>query len=190
LTAEYIAGSLVGSEFRPGVAALLPIMSFTALARGVRSHFIDHAFHLSGQPLRMLWTYGPAMVVNIALNIYVVPRYGMFGAAWTAFVCQAGTVIGGWFLGRTLFPIWLPIGQVVRCALAIVPMIAALSLIHFSISWTGLAAAISLGGTVYAIGAIALDVGDVKSIICDALRRRVNPKLDFGDFPDRLVAST
>jgi O-antigen/teichoic acid export membrane protein len=177
LTADYIAASLVGSAFRPGVAALLPIMSFTALARGLRSHFIDHAFHLSGRPLRMLWTYGPAMAVNIALNVYVVPRYGSLGAAWTAFVCQAGTVIGGWFLGRTLFPIWLPIGQVVRCVLAIVPMIAALTLIHFPMSWTGLAAAISLGGTIYAVGAIALDVGDVKSIICDALRRRLNPKL-------------
>lgn len=177
LTADYIAASLVGSAFRPGVAALLPIMSFTALARGVRSHFIDHAFHLSGQPLRMLWTYGPATAVNVALNLYVIPRYGMLGAAWTAFLCQAGTVVVGWFLGRTLFPIWLPIGQLVRCFLAIVPMIAALTLIQLPMSWTGLAAAISLGAAVYAVGAIALDVGDVKSIICDVLRKRLNHKM-------------
>src|SRR5208282_4752228 len=49
LTADYIAASLVGPAFRPGVAALIPIMSLAALARGVRAHFIDHASHLSGR---------------------------------------------------------------------------------------------------------------------------------------------
>jgi O-antigen/teichoic acid export membrane protein len=57
LTADYVSASLVGPAFRTGVAALLPIMCFTALARGLRAHFIDHAFHLSGRPLLMLWTY-------------------------------------------------------------------------------------------------------------------------------------
>ena len=55
-----------------------------SISCGLRAHFIDHAFHLSGRPLLMLWTYGPATVANIALNLYVVPRYGMMGAAWTA----------------------------------------------------------------------------------------------------------
>jgi O-antigen/teichoic acid export membrane protein len=177
LTADYIAASLVGPAFRPGVAALLPIMSFTALARGVRSHFIDHAFHLAGQPLRMLWTYAPATVLNIALNIYVVPRYGMLGAAWTAFLCQFGTVIGGWFLGRSLFPIWLPISQVVRCVLAVVPMTIMLTLIRFPENWTGMLTAVSLGGVVYIVAAIALDVGQVRSIGCTTLRQRLNPRV-------------
>ena len=64
LTADYVSASLVGPAFRDGVAALLPIMSFTALARGLRAHFIDHAFHLSGRPLMMLWTYMPATIAE------------------------------------------------------------------------------------------------------------------------------
>jgi O-antigen/teichoic acid export membrane protein len=177
LTADYVAASLVGPEFRSGVAALLPIMSFTAMARGVRGHFIDHAFHLSGRPLMMLWTYVPATVVNIALNIYVVPRYGMMGAAWTALVCQGGTMLGGWFLGTSLFPVWLPIGQVVTCVLAIVPMSLALMLIRFPLNWFGLFAAITLGGGLYIVTALALNVGEVRSIGLDILRKRLRPKI-------------
>jgi O-antigen/teichoic acid export membrane protein len=177
LTADYIAGSLVGSDFRAGVAALLPIMSFTALARGLRAHFIDHAFHLSGRPLLMLWTYVPATVVNIALNLYVVPRYGMFGAAWTALLCQAATVVGGWFLGASLFPVWLPLGQVVRCILAVVPMAVALTWIRFPLNWFGLFNSILMGGAIYLVSAIALDVGDVRSIGRRALRKRLAPKV-------------
>ncbi|HQT75489.1 MAG TPA: oligosaccharide flippase family protein [Rhodopila sp.] len=177
LTADYVAACLIGPAFRDGVAALVPIMSFSALARGVRSHFIDHAFHLSGRPLMMLWTYGPAAVVNIALNLYIVPRYGMFGAAWTALLCQAGVVVGGWFLGTALFPIWLPFWQVVRCVLAVVPMAAALVLVRFPLDWYGLSAAIAMGGAIYIVCAALLDVGEIRSQGLAFLRRRAQRKM-------------
>jgi O-antigen/teichoic acid export membrane protein len=177
LTAEYVSASLVGPAFRTGVAELIPIMSFAALARGIRSHFIDHAFHLSGRPLMMLWTYVPATVINIALNAYVIPRYGMFGAAWTAFACQALTVVGGWFLGTSLFPVWLPIGQVVRCVAAVVPMIVGMTLIRFPLDWFGLSASVLLGGVLYVASAILLDVGQMRSLGLDMLRRRIRPRV-------------
>jgi O-antigen/teichoic acid export membrane protein len=177
LTADYIAASLVGPAFRSGVAVLLPIMSLTALARGLRSHFIDHAFHLSGRPLLMLWTYGPATVLNIALNIYVVPRYGMMGAAWTALFCQSATVVGGWFLGTSLFPVWLPVGQVITCVLAVVPMAVGLTLVRFPLNWLGLFGAVSLGGVLYILSAIALNVADVRTLGLNVLRKRMRAKL-------------
>ncbi len=177
LTGDYVAASLVGPEFRTGVAALLPIMSFTALARGLRAHFIDHAFHLSGRPLFMLWTYGPATLLNIGLNIVVVPRYGMMGVAWTALFCQGVTLLGGWFLGSSLFPVWLPIGQVIRCCLAVVPMVAALVLIRLPLSWSGLFASIAMGGMCYIVSAFVLNVGQVRSlgyaVVANRLRRQV-----------------
>ncbi|HEY1411347.1 MAG TPA: oligosaccharide flippase family protein, partial [Rhodopila sp.] len=177
LTADYIAASLVGPAFRSGVAALLPIMSLTALARGIRSHFIDHAFHLSGRPLMMLWTYVPATVLNIALNIYVVPRYGMMGAAWTALFCQSAIVVGGWFLGTSLFPVWLPVGQAITCVLAVVPMAVGLTLVRFPLNWLGLFGAVSLGGVLYIVSAIALNAGDVRSIGLSVLRGRMRAKV-------------
>jgi O-antigen/teichoic acid export membrane protein len=173
LTSDYIAASLVGPAFRAGVALLLPIMCYTALARGMRAHFLDHAFHLSGRPSMMLWTYVPATILNIALNLYVVPRYGMVGAAWTAFACQWFTVVTGWFVGTSLFPVWLPLWQTVRCVLAVVPMIAGLTLIRFPLNWYGLAASVALGALLYIVSALVLDVGDVRSLARDALRRRI-----------------
>jgi O-antigen/teichoic acid export membrane protein len=173
LTADYIAGSLVGPAFRQGVAALIPIMALAAFLRGMRAHFVDHAFHLAGNPLKMLWSYGPATVLNILLNLWAVPRYGMFGAAWTAVACQGVTVVAGWFVGRMQFPLWLPWGQVARCALAVVPMAAALILVRFSPGWFGLFAAISMGAVIYGAAAIALDVGDIRSIGRDLMLRRL-----------------
>ncbi|WP_428487724.1 oligosaccharide flippase family protein [Rhodopila sp.] len=176
-TADYVASSLVGPAFRDGVATLIPIMSLTALARGLRAHFIDHAFHLSGRPLMMLWTYAPATLLNIGLNLYVIPRYGMLGAAWTAFACQCGIVVAGWFVGTSVFPVWLPVWQVVRCVAAVVPMIIGLSLIRFPLNWFGLLAAVLLGSAIYLVSAIVLDVGEVRTLGWNALRRRIRPNI-------------
>ena len=152
-------------------------MSFTALARGLRTHFVDHAFHLSERPLFMLWTYVPATVLNIALNLYVVPHYGMYGAALTALLCQGATLVGGWFIGTSLFPIWLPLGQVLRCILAVVPMTMGLMLIRFPLGWSGLFSGIALGGLLYVVSASALDVGHMRSLGMQKIRRRVTGKV-------------
>jgi len=173
MTADYVAATLVGPAFREGVATLIPIMAFTALARGLRSHFIDHAFHLSGKPLLMLWTYGPATVLNVALNLFVIPRFGTVGAAWTAFACQWATVIAGWFIGTALFPVWLPVWQVVRTLAAVVPMAVVIGLVRFPLDWGGLFSAIALGGMVYVVSALTLDVGEFRSEGIAALRRVV-----------------
>jgi O-antigen/teichoic acid export membrane protein len=177
LTAHNIAAVLVGPAFRDGVAALIPIICFAALIRGVRAHFIDHAFHLSGKPLAMLWSYGPATLLSILLNLWAVPNYGMFGAAWVAVVCHAAAAAGCWYLANRQFPVWLPPGQVVRCVLAIVPMAAALILVPLPMDWLGLTAAVLMGGAIYIVSAVALDVGAVRSIGRHALHRRLRRKV-------------
>jgi hypothetical protein len=101
----------------------------------------------------------------------------MFGAAWTAFACQVLTVVGGWFLGTSLFPVWLPIGQVVRRVAAVVPMIVGMTLIRFPLDWFGLSASVLLGGMLYVASAILLDVGQMRSLGLDMLRRRIMPRV-------------
>ena len=77
---------------------------------------------------------------------------------------------------NSLFPVWLPIRQVFTCGVAILPMALALTLIRFPLNWVGLLTAIALGTAVYIVSAIALDVGEVRSIGLSALRRRLRAK--------------
>ncbi len=170
LTSPYIAAVLVGPDFRAGVAELIPIMCFTALFRGVRGHFVDHAFTLAGRSSLMLWSYGPAAAANVAINLLVVPRYGMFGAAWTGLGCQAGAVVLGWIIGRRVFPIWLPGAQVFKTVAAVVPMAVALIVVRFSLTWLGLLEAIGLGAGVFAVAALLLDVGGARYLARRPLR--------------------
>jgi hypothetical protein len=94
---------------RRGASRLIPILSVMALCRGVRAHFVDHAFHLARRPNMMLWTYAPAALAKILLNLIAIPGYGPYGAACVRLVCQAGALAAGWVVGRRVFPIWLPL---------------------------------------------------------------------------------
>jgi len=165
MTSPYIAAVLVGPAFGPGVAALIPIMCFTALCHGVRAHFIDHAFHFAGRPNLMLWSYGPAALANIGLNLLLVPRYGILGVAWAGLACQIGAAVIAWIVGRRIFPLWLPMRQVLRIVAAVVPMVAVLAVVELPLSWLGLLEAVSLGAGTYTLAAVLLDVGGAHGIL-------------------------
>ncbi len=151
LISHNIAAVMVGPAFREGVASLIPILAVTAFARAVRDHFIDHAFHLSGQTKLALWSYVPAVVANVALNLVLVPRYGMMGAAWAALVCQLGALIAGWYVGQLVFPLWLPVRPTLRIVAAVATMVAALWLVQFPLNWLGLVGAVALGMSVFGV---------------------------------------
>jgi O-antigen/teichoic acid export membrane protein len=163
MTSHYIAAVLVGPAFQSGVAMLIPIMSITALFRGFRSHFVDHAFHLAGRPNLMLWFLAPAAVANVLLNLVLVPRYGMMGAAWSALVCQAGATVASWLIGRRVFPLWLPPGSVVRVVAAVLAMAVVLWIVRFPLTWLGLIGAVTLGLAVFGLASVLLDVGGIRS---------------------------
>jgi O-antigen/teichoic acid export membrane protein len=139
-------------------------MCVTALLRGLSVHFIDHAFHLAGSFRPALWVYGPAALAMIVLNALLIPKYGMFGAAWAGLICQAGAVAVGWVVGRRSFPIWLPPREVGKIIIAVVPMALALSAVAFPLNWSGLLQMVCTGAAVFAIGAALLDIGGLRSL--------------------------
>ena len=174
LTAPEVSATLVGAAFRDGVSLLIPIMCMTALLHGVRAHFVDHAFHLSGQSSTMLWSYGPAAVANVVLNVILIPRYGMVGAAWTGLACQALAVVVGWVIGQRVFPLWIPLGEVARIIACVVVMSGALLCIEFADSWLGLGEAIATGGSVFALAALVANPGQVRSHLLRLVKGRVS----------------
>ncbi len=163
LIAPQIAATLVGPAFRDGVAVLIPIMCITSLLNGVRSHFIDHAFHLAGRSMAMLWSYAPAAVANVVLNLILIPRYGMVGAAWTGLTCQVLAVVTGWAVGQRVFPLWVPLGEIARIVIAVLAMAVALLSVEFAPSWFGLIGAVGLGGCTFLAAAFLLNVGGVRA---------------------------
>jgi O-antigen/teichoic acid export membrane protein len=109
-------------------------------------------------------------LLNLGLNLILVPRIGILGAAIATLVCYAGTALAMAIAGRHLLPIALPWATLARAGLASVAMYA--SVIYLCpgrhLLTVGVRAAV--GALVYAILMVIIDV-DARSLAAKALGR-------------------
>lgn len=59
-----------------------------------------------------------AGILNVLLNLWLMPRYGMMAAAWTTFGTYAVTLLLTWGVAQRVFHVPYEYGRVVRAALA------------------------------------------------------------------------
>jgi O-antigen/teichoic acid export membrane protein len=82
---------IYGGRFIPSVSvvrAMLPGIIFFVIPRILNSRFAG-----VGKPQLLLWVFVPALLVNAALNFWLVPLYGGIGAAWASNVSYIGGAI-------------------------------------------------------------------------------------------------
>lgn len=165
LIAPYLAATMIGEQFRLGVAALIPVLCITAMFRGISTHSADHAFHLASRPTLALLVYIPAAAINIGLNVVLIPEYGAQGAAWVGLVCQAVATFAGLALGRHVFPIRWPLRETFKILAGVVPMALVLTLADFPASWAGLSMAVVAGASAFGVSAVALDICGARAAV-------------------------
>jgi len=173
LIAPQLAFISVGSAFRTGLVKLLPIVAATALVRMMSAHFIDHAYHLARRSDLMLLAYGPFAVLNLGIDVVLIPRYGVLGAAWAAFGCLSLQGLLSAILARRVFPLLLPLADIVRVAVAMIPMVVLARMITLSNPWLHLAV-ITIGSILtYAVMLVVVDLGGLRGMLATRLRRGV-----------------
>jgi O-antigen/teichoic acid export membrane protein len=87
VAAGHIAAVLTGPDYAPQVATIMPLVGAAVFLSCLRAHYLDHAFHLACRTDLFLLTAGPAALVNVLLNILLLPGLGLMGAVWA---CLAG----------------------------------------------------------------------------------------------------
>jgi len=101
----------IGDAFRPGAAAILPIIVAASVLSGIKAYHFDFAFHLGEQSRTLIWVSGVAAVINIALNLVFIPKFGFVGAAWATLGAYGIALLVSAFVGQRAFsmPPILPI---------------------------------------------------------------------------------
>ena len=170
LCADQIAAVLAGPAYRGGVASLIPPLAVAALLRNIAAHYLDHSFHLLRRSDLLLAIYAPASAGNIALDMVLIPRFGMMGAAYASLIALSSACFAGIVIGHRQFGLWLPAGRIARILVASLIMAAVLMLFHPSPGAAGLLAKIAAGAGTYAAMAAALDIGGIHALV-----RRARP---------------
>ena len=101
LVAPELARALGGEGF-DGAATPLRIL-LVAAAIGFVSGLYGHALIARNLQLKALWLSVLALVLNVGLNVALVPTYGIESAAWTALGCELVLLAGsGWLVWHHL----------------------------------------------------------------------------------------
>ena len=160
---DHLATVLIGPEFRAQALDIMPWIAVSTLLAGLQIHFFDHAFHLGRRTSLLLWSTGPAALLNIILNVILLPRIGLMGAVYSTLACYMVSIASSMMLGRRAFRIDFPWGPALRILGASMAMALVLKMVSFPLHAWGLVAMIALGGVTYGLAALALDIGGIRT---------------------------
>lgn len=154
---------LLGEEFRTAARFILPWVAVGILLAGLKVFLFDMAFQLSKRSGAMMWSVGVAAVCNVALNLWLIPRFGVVGAAWATVLSYTVALVVCIALGRRLIPIQIAWDQATRIAVASLLM----ALVVISMSGMhgilGLCARILAGAAIYGLVLVLLNVMDART---------------------------
>jgi O-antigen/teichoic acid export membrane protein len=154
---------LVGAEYRGAVAALIPPIAAGTFLACLRANYLDHAFHLSKRALPLTLVTGGTAVLNLVLNLLLVPRLGVMGAAYATLGSFLFGALAGYAAGRRLFRLPLPWGEFLKIGASLAAMSSAILMLPDtpSVALT-LAFKVGTGGLVYVCGGLAFNIGNVR----------------------------
>lgn len=169
--APAIAHGVLGEEFRFSAQSLIPLICLAALLVNIKTFYFDLAFQLGQHTKGLLPILGLAVVLNIALNLMLIPEFGLAGAAYATITAQAFGLLYSAMAGRRHFLLPLPQSDAVKILAASACMAAAIWPLRDATGLPLLAAAVVLGLTVYGVAILVLDAAQARSYLLHHIRR-------------------
>ncbi len=164
LVARPLSEVLIGEELRIAAASVTPWIALSALLYGLTAYYFGQAFTLGKRTRLLLVAMAIPAGMNVVLNLLLVPRYGLMGAAWATAASFALGLIATQVIGRRVMPLPVPLDSLIRCSVAT----AVMALVVFQLPAIGgfleLMLDASVGVVVYAAAALTLNAAGVRDV--------------------------
>ena len=125
-----ITAVLIDPHYHAAIHRMTPWLAAYAVLIGMRAHYIDNAFQLSGRTGLAVQVTAVSAAANLALNVLLVPYWGAAGSAAALAIACAGSVAHAVHLSRRAFPMPAPGSRISSSEAACAPSIA-------STTWVG-----------------------------------------------------
>jgi O-antigen/teichoic acid export membrane protein len=163
-----LAKLFVGPEYVGPVAGMTTWMALAAFFSGFRANYLDHAFQLGHRTQGLLVVITVTAIVNVVLDIVLIPLLGAVGVAIANLVAGAfGVVIAAW-AARSVIPMPIAWRDAAKTTIAALAMALYLWPFYGSDALLALAAAVIGGVAVYGAMLLALNAMGLRN----AVRRR------------------
>ncbi len=173
LVAGPLAAVMTGEEFRVQAAQIIPWIAFAALLNGFMVYYFDEAFALSGRTgMNAVVMLIPA-VLNIVLNLILLPRMGVMGAVVATVAAYGIGAVLSAVVGRRYFSLPVPWREFGKIGMACgVMALAVWAAPDTGVALVTLGLKASVGAAVYMLCAWLIDAGECRAFLDETLPRR------------------
>jgi O-antigen/teichoic acid export membrane protein len=158
LVADPLAELMVGPALREGAARVIPWIAASGFFAGFTTYYLNQSFVLAKRSGVLMLSVSVPAALLVALNLLLVPRFGLDGAMWAATLSFAGGAASAYGFGRRILPMPLPAATIARCGAAAVAMSAVVLALPSYGAGPDLLLGASAGALAYAAALAALEV--------------------------------
>lgn len=175
------AGFILGESVRAEAVTVMPFIAFAGLINGLVTYYVQRAFMLSGQTREIVWLMVPPVIVNIALNFILIPKFGLMGAVASTIIGYSMALVLAVLMARRHYPLPLPVRAFAQIAFACGVMAGAVSVLPIQQWEPGFVTLLikgSVGAVAYVVTCYLINAADCRALIGDVasrLRRRQTP---------------
>jgi O-antigen/teichoic acid export membrane protein len=164
LVAAPLCDILIGESMRQEAARIAPYIAIAGLLLGISDYFAD-AFLLSKRVFTRTILLIFPVLLNIGLNIYLLPKFGIFGAVYATIGSYALGLVLMIVVGRQQVKLPIPIDETLKIAFALIIMAALVTQIPRFGGLIELIIKGTIGAVIYASFAYYLNFANARQII-------------------------
>ena len=164
LVARPLSEFMIGEDLRDAAILVTPWIALSALLSGMTVYYFHQAFTLGRRTGWLLAAMSVPALSNIALNVLLIPPFGVLGAAWATAASFAIGLVASWAIGRRILPLPVPWTTLVQSGLCCIVMACAVWFLPTIGGFPELMLDASVGATVYGLCAFAINAGGVRDL--------------------------
>lgn len=170
--APQIVALMLGEAFHTGATQIVPWVALGVFMSCIRAFHFDLAFQLSEKTLYQVWINGGAALINVVLNLLLIPAFGLMGAAYATVIAYGVALVLSVLLGRRLFAVSLVTRDNLKVLLCGAIMVACLWPLREASGTWALVEQVLLGAAAYTVSAFSMNIANVRELMF-AKRRTV-----------------
>lgn len=170
LLAPDLAHCFLGKKYGAAATQIMPLVAVGTFLANFKAFHFDAAFQFAHRTIYQVWIVLFVAIVNIALNLIAIPRWGINGAVGAsvfAYVISIG--LTAW-LGRRHFSLPFPFVAAAQVLFAAGAMAMALYPVRGYLGGLAMVGQIALGMAVYGIVLVATNFLGMRSFVLKKLR--------------------
>ena len=168
-------GFILGEDLRAGAVEIIPYIAVSGLLNGLMTYYVHRAYMLSGETGTYAWLLIAPVVLNIVMNFWLIPLYGLQGAVWATITSYGLGLVLSFAVARRHYPLPLPLTAMAQIALACAIMVGAVLALPASVDTlpdgVELLIKAGVGGVVYGFVCFATDTAGCRDFVRNLTRR-------------------